>query len=522
MALQIRRGTNAERLTIVPNVGEPIYATDTKKLFIGDGTTPGGVSVDTDTTLGSLSINDLSDVVTGVGDSTQPEDGEALVWSANNQRWEPGAGGGGGVAFDQSLNTTDNVTFNSVNAITLTATNGNIDSINATAGVTTPTLISTADINAVDITASGPILTTDNVTGLNIIANADISGTNATFTGSVTADSVTLNTLNVTNTIIANFDGDIKGSVFGEDSTALVNAQDGTIAASALRGSANELTQLRVFNSNSSGTLYSLGANRAFDDNNGTVLAIGKARGSTTAPAAVQLSDNLGVISFLGYKDGVFHNSASITAQADPSGTLGLGIVPGKLIFSTVNNSGTPIARATIDKDGTFQTFGISVGSTTAPTGIPFYSLQNTNIAGDGARFLMRRSRGTFDVPTSVVDGDALHRVVFGGHDGSNYNDTAIIKAEVSGTVSTGVVPTKLSVSTTDSTGATNVAITVNADATTDFNAAVKLATYADAAARDATITSPSAGQVVFLVDGDGGGNPQFQGYTGTVWVSLN
>lgn len=522
MALQIRRGTDAERLTIVPNVGEPIYATDTKKLYIGDGTTPGGVAVDTDTTLGSLGINDLSDVVTGVGDSTQPADGEVLTWSANNQRWEPGAGGGGGVAFDQSLNTTDNVTFNSVNAVTLTGTNANVDSVSAVTGVSAPTIISTADINAVDITASGPILTTADVTGLNLIANADISGTNATLTGSVSADTVTTNTLNVTNTIVANFDGDIKGSVFGEDSTALVNAQDGTIAASALRGSANELTQLRVFNSNASGTLYSISANRAFDDADGTVFAIGKARGSTTAPAEVQTSDELGILSFLGYKNGTFHNAASITAQADPNGTLGTGIVPGKLIFSTVNNSGTPVVRASIDKDGVFQTFGISVGSTTAPTGIPFYSLQNTNIAGDGARFLMRRSRGTFDTPTAVVDGDILHRVTYGGHDGTNYVDSAFITATVQGTPSTGVMPTKLSVLTTDSTGATNTAITVNADATTDFNAAVKLATYADATARDAAITAPSAGQVVFLVDGDGAGNPQFQGYTGAAWVSLN
>lgn len=45
MALQIRRGTEADRTTITPAVGEPIYTTDNKELFIGDGTTPGGVAV---------------------------------------------------------------------------------------------------------------------------------------------------------------------------------------------------------------------------------------------------------------------------------------------------------------------------------------------------------------------------------------------------------------------------------------------------------------------------------------------
>jgi hypothetical protein len=46
MALQIRRGTNAERQTITPAAGELIFTTDTKKLYIGDGSTAGGVVVD--------------------------------------------------------------------------------------------------------------------------------------------------------------------------------------------------------------------------------------------------------------------------------------------------------------------------------------------------------------------------------------------------------------------------------------------------------------------------------------------
>jgi len=45
MALRIRRGTDAERQTIVPLQGEPVYVTDTNKLFIGDGATQGGILV---------------------------------------------------------------------------------------------------------------------------------------------------------------------------------------------------------------------------------------------------------------------------------------------------------------------------------------------------------------------------------------------------------------------------------------------------------------------------------------------
>jgi Major tropism determinant N-terminal domain len=45
MPLRLRRGTNADRTTITPVQGEPIYTTDTKKLYVGDGTTAGGVEI---------------------------------------------------------------------------------------------------------------------------------------------------------------------------------------------------------------------------------------------------------------------------------------------------------------------------------------------------------------------------------------------------------------------------------------------------------------------------------------------
>ena len=44
MALQVRRGTNAERLGITPLAGELVYTTDTKQLYVGDGATAGGIT----------------------------------------------------------------------------------------------------------------------------------------------------------------------------------------------------------------------------------------------------------------------------------------------------------------------------------------------------------------------------------------------------------------------------------------------------------------------------------------------
>ena len=57
MPLQIRRGTDAERQgSFTPAEGELIYTTDTKKLYVGDGITPGGVAIDT---VGSGGITDI-------------------------------------------------------------------------------------------------------------------------------------------------------------------------------------------------------------------------------------------------------------------------------------------------------------------------------------------------------------------------------------------------------------------------------------------------------------------------------
>jgi|LakMenEpi03Aug12_release.lakeMendotaPanAssembly.Ray.scaffolds.fasta_scaffold27207_9 hypothetical protein len=43
--LQIRRGTAAEVAAITPLQGEPVWATDTKQLVVGDGITAGGIQV---------------------------------------------------------------------------------------------------------------------------------------------------------------------------------------------------------------------------------------------------------------------------------------------------------------------------------------------------------------------------------------------------------------------------------------------------------------------------------------------
>jgi Major tropism determinant N-terminal domain len=43
--IQMRRGLEAQRTLVTPDVGEPLYTTDNKQFFIGDGATAGGLLI---------------------------------------------------------------------------------------------------------------------------------------------------------------------------------------------------------------------------------------------------------------------------------------------------------------------------------------------------------------------------------------------------------------------------------------------------------------------------------------------
>lgn len=70
MALQIRRGTSTQLVNFVPAEGELIYTTDIKKLYVGDGSTAGGLDVSTAGGIGgllsaSINLNGFNIVGTG-------------------------------------------------------------------------------------------------------------------------------------------------------------------------------------------------------------------------------------------------------------------------------------------------------------------------------------------------------------------------------------------------------------------------------------------------------------------------
>jgi len=62
MPLQLRRGSNADRLTTTFAEGEPVWTTDTTKLYVGDGVTAGGVEISGGNTFDTINVTNTATV----------------------------------------------------------------------------------------------------------------------------------------------------------------------------------------------------------------------------------------------------------------------------------------------------------------------------------------------------------------------------------------------------------------------------------------------------------------------------
>jgi hypothetical protein len=203
MALKLRRGTNAERLTITPEIGELIYTTDTKRLYVGDGATAGGNVVtgindivdDTSPQLGgNLDLN--GNDITGTGNINIT----GTITATGNINLGDGAGGdiisvGGKVSGDLIPDAT---LAHDVGSTAFVWRNGYFSSLDVAGHISADSI--KADIIATDST---------------VAYNADTN----TFTG------------NFNGILSGTFDGDINGSIFADDSTPIVDAINKNITA---------------------------------------------------------------------------------------------------------------------------------------------------------------------------------------------------------------------------------------------------------------------------------------------------
>ena len=67
--IQIRRGLEAQRSSITPDAGEPLFTTDNKQFFIGDGSTAGGLLIGGGSAVGYVQKFRGSQVIASGADS---------------------------------------------------------------------------------------------------------------------------------------------------------------------------------------------------------------------------------------------------------------------------------------------------------------------------------------------------------------------------------------------------------------------------------------------------------------------
>lgn len=176
------------------------------------------------------------------------------------------------------------------------------------------------------------------------------------------------------------------------------------------------------------------------------------ARGTSTAPTAVQTGDVLGKIEFAGYNGSGFPDGAQIRVAASENWGAG----GGAYIYFITNANGTfgLQERMRIENTG-FVGIGTTVPetqlhvaniNTTTPRGI---ISQQSSTDGNSAFLQLRKSRGTVAAPLAVQNGDNLGTVLSEGYDGTAFIRTgSFVKFVTDGAIAVSSIPTALTFNT--------------------------------------------------------------------------
>jgi hypothetical protein len=190
--------------------------------------------------------------------------------------------------------------------------------------------------------------------------------------------------------------------------------------------------------------------------------------------------------------------------------------------ISTEDTAGTVLITSNTQigapGDSVERTLRLFNSNTSAAT-LAISQIHNSD-TGPGGSIGLLRSRGTKTVPTVVQIGDVLGSYVTAGFNGALYRGAGGIRTVVAGTPESLRVPANVEIVTTNSSGNSEVKLTIKDSGETVFAGAAQLASYADASARDTAIPSPVAGMMVFIT-----GTSKFQGNVdGTTvgWVDIN
>ena len=529
MALRLRRGTNAERGLITPKAGELIYTTDTKALYIGDGTTIGGVIVQGAS--GAESLNDLTDVNIG-----SIAEGQVLAYNSASGTWTPS--NQTAIAFGKADAHTD-ISYGADN----TAYLGDIllhDGANwqAVAFLDSQTRISvvgsdsTLIVDHVNSKLNGEL--TGNVIG-NIKGNVTndsglvLDATNKTLSG---VKLLANNSSTAYDPTLRSFYGDFAGN------------HQGDVFSSASSGTVKLLDHVsKVLNDvdMSGGDIYNKDSSLIVDSQTSKVYAeltgnvIGNVTGNTVgfhtgdSKGSVFADDSSVLVDAVNGKivgdvvaNDVQGRNVKLGSAADPNTvylvTNGSG---SNFIISTENAAGT----VQIPRNTLIGSSNVAVGSKTvriyndtATEGTIPVSIMHAHNGTTGSTMGVLRARGTKAVPLTVAIGDTLGGFGTAGYNGSAYKGASGIRSVVDQSPQSTHIPASIQMYNTKSDGTQQVVLSIGTvDATAAFTGPVKMPVFADDAARTTAVTNAQNGMIVYQTDVH-----KFKGYANGAWVDLN
>jgi hypothetical protein len=353
MPLQIRRGLDAERqaLTVPLASGELLYVTDDKRLFIGDGTTLGG------------------NAVTGYTNEDAQDAAAALLTH----------GGHAGITFvynDISNILTATVDFSSVSTLTADAFQGSVFSDNSTLmingidgsfnlnGTVKGDIVGNAN-NAYDLGSIAYKFKDLHLSGNVLLGSSVITSTGSAvdLPAGSTVGGVQISAVS------GSFSGDLYGSVFGNDSTTLVDAINSTISSSGITIDGDQ-----IYSTNFEAiSLYSsLGTSQlqvkfpvvaADTTGNDILTAAGDwkfieilgSKGSLAPTTNFTGGEVLGTFRIAGVQGTTGSDMGTVIgAQVDPLGTVTSTHIPTKLFFANIPDNASALNTPIM----TFDSFG--------------------------------------------------------------------------------------------------------------------------------------------------------------------
>tara|TARA_B100000214_G_scaffold374226_1_gene356402 strand:- start:308 stop:1606 length:1299 start_codon:yes stop_codon:yes gene_type:complete len=334
--LRIKRGTTSARTGFTPAEAELIYDTNTKEVYVGDGSTAGGIAV-------SVSTQNLENL--GNVQSVTPQKDQILVYNGSN--WAA----------------TDNPQLD---------LRGNIYADD-----------STLLVDAINGKIVGPVQTS------SVIAT--------TLTGTLTGDTVGSHTGSVVGNVVGTVTGDVKGSVFADDSTIMVDANNNVLLAGTVEATTINASTVNsaLFQGNFKGTLVADDSSAFIDGINRTVNA--------KSITADKISSQFG---------------SQILVQNPNVSTLDL----------EVNATNVNMFRGV-----TTQLSSLTIYSQDHSAGFPKTALNVTNTGNDAIsnEIGLLKARGTNANLLTAQAGDSAGSVSWSGHDGSS----AQVGATMSGSI---------------------------------------------------------------------------------------